>query len=658
MSSGCGDVLSLEDLRIAKLHQIFEAEVITGRQGGSPTGAAIDYAINQVTGQSQKTLPAILRDVGYTPASFDFASGGTLATGDRDVAVLWPLSAGGDGDYYYWQGALPKVIPAGSTPASTGGVADGAWRPVGDLSLRNELIAANSGFLVDSSNVKSSPVSGVNRTQLSKNSDFLSLKDFGAVGDGTTNDTAAIQRAVDYSSANGVGIYAPSGRYKVDTIILKPNMSLRGEYIGNEGKGTSFLGNGVDDVFKGLNSDSLLATAGQSATVPYAHHVTLQGFEIDGGVNGVSKAFSTSLNGRGIAIFGSSLNFVDIDVINTGSHGIESAYHDSSEEWPLYFRESSFRNIKIRNVGKHGWWYKGPHDAKLIDVSVINASRCADNTYDGYISEVEGSCDIVAMHCSCSGTRAGDYQNIRHRYSGNLGGGCHVVASSFEGARSAGVLIKGSFNYMDSACSVYAPFGTENANTPLILMSGASNCTIKGTVDGNGYPASLAPVGLKFDAANPSNANYIDLQFTTIPFPISFGSSTSVADGDAGDNHITGNATYYGTASFATYGVLNSKMGSSLDLQFIGKLNTRLSSRRQSNIMTIAAGATGVWNFKFPFRSANPIVVGMIQSPSGSGNVSNGYWISLKSQNSVSIYNATTQQITLNLIAEEPVQVT
>lgn len=141
MSSGCGDVLSLEDLKTAKKHQIFEAEVITGRTGGVATGAMIDYATNQATGQTQKTMPAILRDLGFRRASFDFVSGGTLGVDDRDLAVLWPLP-GGDGDWYYWEGALPKVIPANSTPAGTGGVVDGAWRPVGDLTLRTELATA------------------------------------------------------------------------------------------------------------------------------------------------------------------------------------------------------------------------------------------------------------------------------------------------------------------------------------------------------------------------------------------------------------------------------------------------------------------------------------------------------------------------------------
>lgn len=150
----CGDVLSLEDLQTAKKHQIFEAEVLTGKVGGVAGGADIDYATNQVTGQVQKTMPAIMRDFGFEPASFDFTSGGTLGVNDRSKAVLWPLSSGGDGSWYYWEGALPKIVPASSTPASTGGVVDGAWRPVGDITLREDLALNTGGTLVGTSSGK------------------------------------------------------------------------------------------------------------------------------------------------------------------------------------------------------------------------------------------------------------------------------------------------------------------------------------------------------------------------------------------------------------------------------------------------------------------------------------------------------------------------
>lgn len=147
--AGCGDVLSLEDLQTAKKHQIFEAEVITGKAGGVAGGAAIDYATNQVTGQVQKTLPAILRDTGFRPAPFTFATGGTLALGDSDMAVLWPVSSGGDGQYYIWKGVYPKVIPAASSPATTGGVSDSGWMPLGDITLRSDLASSTPGKGVD-----------------------------------------------------------------------------------------------------------------------------------------------------------------------------------------------------------------------------------------------------------------------------------------------------------------------------------------------------------------------------------------------------------------------------------------------------------------------------------------------------------------------------
>ena len=136
MSSGCGDVLSLEYMKTAKKHQTFEAEVITGRAGGISSGAEIDYATNQVTGQVQKTMPAILRDIGFSPASFDFTTGGTLTVADRDAVVYNPA----DNNWYSWSGTLPKIVSAGEDPT-----VDSNWRPRTDQLLRQEL-NSDEGF--------------------------------------------------------------------------------------------------------------------------------------------------------------------------------------------------------------------------------------------------------------------------------------------------------------------------------------------------------------------------------------------------------------------------------------------------------------------------------------------------------------------------------
>lgn len=143
MSSGCGDVLSLADLQTAKKHQIFEAEVITGKSGGAAGGADIDYATNQVTGQVQKTLPAVLRDAGFSPVSWDFSTGGALTVNDRDKVVYDPVSK----TWYSYAGTLPVVVPASFNPAGNAN-----WKPQTDPDLRDDLANVDGLALIGASN--------------------------------------------------------------------------------------------------------------------------------------------------------------------------------------------------------------------------------------------------------------------------------------------------------------------------------------------------------------------------------------------------------------------------------------------------------------------------------------------------------------------------
>ncbi|MBN1342478.1 MAG: glycoside hydrolase family 28 protein [Phycisphaerae bacterium] len=56
---------------------------------------------------------------------------------------------------------------------------------------------------------------------------WLSVKDFGAVGDGKTKDTAVIQRTIDAASKAGGGtVYLPPGKYLSGTVYLKDRVTL------------------------------------------------------------------------------------------------------------------------------------------------------------------------------------------------------------------------------------------------------------------------------------------------------------------------------------------------------------------------------------------------------------------------------------------------
>lgn len=52
---------------------------------------------------------------------------------------------------YRWDGALPKIVDAGSIPTTTGGVGIGAWVSVGDAALRSDLNSMNGASIVKTS---------------------------------------------------------------------------------------------------------------------------------------------------------------------------------------------------------------------------------------------------------------------------------------------------------------------------------------------------------------------------------------------------------------------------------------------------------------------------------------------------------------------------
>ena len=62
--------------------------------------------------------------------------------------------------------------------------------------------------------------------------DYISVKDFGAVGDGVTNDRNALQTAITYATAHNVRLYIPAGTYYVPnnatTLSFSGNLSMFG----------------------------------------------------------------------------------------------------------------------------------------------------------------------------------------------------------------------------------------------------------------------------------------------------------------------------------------------------------------------------------------------------------------------------------------------
>lgn len=79
---------------------------------------------------------------------------------------------------------------------------------------------------------------GVARTVQSKLRDVLSVKDFGAVGNGVADDTAEIQAAIDAVSSAGGLVYLPRSVYLTTSTLL---ISQQGTHFAGEGVQAAFI---------------------------------------------------------------------------------------------------------------------------------------------------------------------------------------------------------------------------------------------------------------------------------------------------------------------------------------------------------------------------------------------------------------------------------
>lgn len=87
-------------------------------------------------------------------------------------------------------------------------------------------------------------------------SQYISVKDYGARGDGVTDDTGAIQAALNYASGKQIGVYIPGGRYLVTSPLTLNVTGSSSNAIFGDGNGVSVVmlntgGNGININYTG-----------------------------------------------------------------------------------------------------------------------------------------------------------------------------------------------------------------------------------------------------------------------------------------------------------------------------------------------------------------------------------------------------------------------
>lgn len=264
-----------------------------------------------------RRIAASIREVGLfgyiTRRSFE--KGFNVTTWNE--VLLWEE----DGAYYRWDGTLPKNVPAGSTPESSGGVGLGAWLRVDDVVLRQTL-SSDEGF--DAVSGKIDLPGAVKQSLKEALSVSVNITSFGADPTGIKDSSDAIQAAIDAVYELGGGeVFIPkctrsAGQqgigYKVTkSIMLKPFVNLRGEGINSCLKAYSNLGKGL-----------LVLMHGGGISGRYLYNFRLQG-------NGTGIGIGTDIEATADAvqhIYGFDIQGVCVELFETGMQ-LQGLWHST-----------------------------------------------------------------------------------------------------------------------------------------------------------------------------------------------------------------------------------------------------------------------------------------------------------------------------------------
>lgn len=119
----------------------------------------------------------------------------------------------------------------------------------------------------------------VARTTQARLRDVVNIKDFGAVGDGVTNDAPAVQACLTYCAANNKTAYVPSGTYLLNAEIYVPGITNLG-LVGDGSsvtifkRGDNVVASSFTEMFNFVNATSVSA------------NIVVRGITLDGNARG------------------------------------------------------------------------------------------------------------------------------------------------------------------------------------------------------------------------------------------------------------------------------------------------------------------------------------------------------------------------------------
>lgn len=190
-----------------------------------------------------------------------------------------------------------------------------------------------------------------------------SVVDYNATGDGTTDDTTAVQAAIDACNAAGGGVvFFPEGTYICSTLTWYSN--IYGVGVGMQSSILKLKAGTDDDLIKGYNFASL--TGGD--TVDGIHDFGFRDLKLDGNKdNNASTSWC-------LRFYGYRPFLQDVWVANGNDGGIYSQGFTSTDPINGANRYGRFSNVEVSSCGGDGVYINGIGDSIFSECVIHNNS--------------------------------------------------------------------------------------------------------------------------------------------------------------------------------------------------------------------------------------------------------------------------------------------